>query len=202
MVLNACETLDVAHTLVSQAGVRAVIATCKPIYDLEAKLLAERLYRWLAAGRSIGDALDEFRRTLTARLADGDLPDLGDPAERAANVQLVGDAGLTLRAEDPPAERPVFVLHPTPYNEPLPMSVLSGFVGRPIEQLQLARWFASDGRRAYAISGVGGIGETALALTVALRHAHRFTRWRLPAQRASRVWTGPGVGGAEQGVRA
>ena len=174
VVLNACETLDVAHALVSQAGVRAVIATCKPIYDLEAKLLAERLYRWLAAGRSVGDALAEFRRSLAARLAAGDLPDLGDPADRAANVQLVGEAGLTLRAEDPPAERPIFVLHPTPHNEPLPMSLLSGFVGRSAEQIRLARWFATDGRRAFALTGVGGIGKTALALAVALRHAHRF----------------------------
>ena len=174
VVLNACETLDVAQALVSQAGVRTVIATCEPIYDLEAKLLAERLYRWLAAGRPVGDALAEFRRTLAERLAAGNLPDLGDPAERAANVQLVGDASLTLSAEDPPAERSLFVFHPTPHNEPLPMGALSGFVGRSTEQMRLARWFSSDGRRTFALTGVGGIGKTALALTVALRQAHRF----------------------------
>ena len=174
VVLNACETLDVARALVEQAGVCSVIATRDPIYDVEAKLLAERVYHRLAAGRPLGEALEEFRCTLAERLGAGDLPYLGDPAGRAANVQLIGEADLVLAAPDPPAQQPLFILDQTSHNEPLPLSVVAGFVGRWNELLTLARWFPEPGRRAFAVSGVGGIGKTALALNAALRHAHRF----------------------------
>ncbi|MCX6033317.1 MAG: C25 family cysteine peptidase [Chloroflexi bacterium] len=174
VVFNACETQPVAQAVVAGGAARAALAACQPIFDLEAKLLAERLYRRLGGGAAVGAALDEFRRTLVERLRSGELPDLGDPDTRAANVVLVGDAGLRLQAEPPAAGRPRFVLDVAPHNEPLPLSLVHGFVGRAGELVTLARWLRREGVVAFAISGAGGAGKTALALNAALRYSHRF----------------------------
>ena len=174
VVFNACETRPVAQAVVTAGAAAAGLATRQPIYDLEAKLLAERFYRRLGDGARVDAALEEFRRTLIERLRSGELPHLGDPAKRAANVVLVGDAGLRLQAEPPAAARPCFVLDAARHNEPLPLSLVHGFVGRAAEQVTLARWLRREGVVAFAISGAGGAGKTALALNVALRQSHRF----------------------------
>ena len=174
VVFNACETQPVAQAVVAAGAAAAGLATRQPIFDLEAKLLAERFYRRLGGGATVAAALDEFRRTLIERLRSGELPHLGDPAARAANVVLVGDASLRLQAEPPAAARPCFVLDAARHNEPLPLSLAHGFVGRAAEQVTLARWLRREGVVAFAISGTGGAGKTALALSTALRHSHRF----------------------------
>ena len=174
VVFNACETQPVAQAVVAAGAAAAGLATRQPIYDLEAKLLAERFYRRLGDGARVDAALEEFQRTLIERLRSGELPRLGDPAKRAANVVLVGDAGLRLQAEPPAAARPCFVLDAARHNEPLPLSLVHGFVGRAAEQVTLARWLRREGVVAFAISGAGGAGKTALALNAALRHSHRF----------------------------
>ncbi len=174
VIFNACETRPVAEAAVSGKAAVAALATCQPIFDLEAKLLAERLYRRLGGGATVGAALAEFRRTLTERLRGGDLPGLGDPDQRAANVILVGDGSLRLQAEPPPASRPRFVLDVAQHNEPLPLHLVHGFVGRAAEQVMIARWLRRDGAAVFALSGPGGMGKTSLALSAALHHSHRF----------------------------
>lgn len=174
VIFNACETRPVAEAAVSGKAAAVALATCQPIFDLEAKLLAERLYRRLGGGATVGAALAEFRRTLTERLRGGDLPGLGDPDQRAANVILVGDGSLRLQAEPPPASRPRFVLDVARHNEPLPLHLVHGFVGRAAEQVTIARWLRRDGAAVFALSGPGGMGKSSLALNVALHHSHRF----------------------------
>ena len=174
VVFNACETQPVAQAVVKGGGAHTALATRQPIFDLEAKLLAERFYRHLGDGARVDAALEEFRRTLIERVRSGELPHLGDPADRAANVVLVGNTSLRLQAEPPAAERPCFVLDAARHNEPLPLSLVHGFVGRAAEQVTLARWLRREGVVAFAISGAGGAGKTALALNAALRHSHRF----------------------------
>ena len=174
VVFNACETQPVAQAVVAAGAAAAGLATRQPIFDLEAKLLAERFYRRLGGGATVAAALDEFRRTLIERLRSGELPHLGDPAARAANVVLVGDASLRLQAEPPAAAWPCFVLDAARHNEPLPLSLVHGFVGRATEQVMLARWLRREGTVVFAISGTGGAGKSALALNTALCHSHRF----------------------------
>lgn len=174
VILNACETEVLGRALVEHAGVPCVIATRQPIDDREARLLSEQLYGDLAAGACVGDALQQAQHALIEQMHAGDLRVAGEPRARADNLLIFGDPGLRLDPGDEAADTPCFILHPVPYNNPLPFEKVSGFVGRTDELLQLARWFEEGGRRAFALSGVGGVGKTTLALNAALRHSYRF----------------------------
>ena len=175
VVLKGCQTGAVAAALVQHAGIPCAIATRESIYDDEAALLAARLYGRLSRGESVQAALDEARRSLDAAYRQGELPAaFRDPVQRCAILHLEGDGALTLRLEGPGAERPLFILDATPRSEPFPFGYALGFVGRYTELLAVGRWLRQPGARAFAISGVGGVGKTALAVNVALRHAHRF----------------------------
>lgn len=180
VVLNACATAKLGRTLVEAGGVPCVIATREPIDDRESKLLSEQLYGYLAAGATVGQALEHARREIAAQMQRGELPVPGSPTERAANLLLFGDGELRLAAEGDPARAPCFILHPVPHNHPLPFEPITGFVGRSRDLLELARWFAAPDRRFFALCGVGGMGKTSLALNAALRHF-----WRLPAPKTA-----------------
>ncbi|MCO6450457.1 MAG: CHAT domain-containing protein, partial [Caldilineales bacterium] len=186
VVLNACKTGKVAERLVAEAGIPCVIATADSIEDREGKLFAERLYGRLAAGQTVAEALAEARRSIIEAyerktwLRGQSLLDLppkygmryGD--WRADLFQLFGQPDLRLRAPQPAATHSIAHLHPVPSSPNLPMHTVDGFVGRRVQMLQLAAWFEQTGRRCFAISGVGGMGKTALALNASLRNAWRF----------------------------
>ena len=176
IILNACQTHEVARYLVREVGIPCVIATRDSIFDDEAQLLAERLYSRLAAGDTVCDALEAARRSLADAYARGDLSaNLRDVPSRLSILQLEGDGTVRLHLQgQDTADRPRFILSPTRHTEPLPFGKLVGFVGRARELLEIGQWFHQTGQRAFALSGVGGVGKTALALNAALRHAHRF----------------------------
>lgn len=174
LVLNACETVDVARELVEQGVVEAAIATREPIYDEEAKVLTRRLYRRLAQGEPVGVALDAAREEVRDVHAER-LAHLGlQPTARTDNLVLAGDAGLRLAIEGTAADRPDLRDGLPRHNDPIPISSLAGFVGRHEELYELMRWFEETGKVAFALHGVGGIGKTTLALAAAVRQAHRF----------------------------
>lgn len=174
VVLNACETVEVARTLVEQGAVEAALATRESIYDEEAKVLTRRLYRRLAQSEPVATAVaaarDEIQQVAAERLAH-----LGvGPAARADNLVLVGDGRVRLTVEPPVAESPLLRRGLPPHNDPIPLARLAGFVGRHEELYELMQWFEEPGKLAYALHGVGGIGKTTLALAAAVRQGHRF----------------------------
>jgi CHAT domain len=176
VVLNACDSAAIGQALVDQAGVDCVIATRSQIYESEAARLSDRLYGYLAAGRSVGAALEQARQAIEVGIADGSLAVPGAPGERADNLVLFGDPALTLALdpEQTPAREPWFIRNPVPHNRSFEYRALQGFVGRAEQLRQLAEWFGQPDRLACTLSGVGGMGKTSLALNAALRNAWRF----------------------------
>ena len=82
------------------AGVRAVVATLWPIGDRRTTRLVEDLYRSMARGATVGEAL---RQAKLSALARGE-----SPAVWAA-FTLVGDPGVRLALVTPRPEWPMWV---------------------------------------------------------------------------------------------
>jgi hypothetical protein len=178
VVLNACKTEDVAARLVAEAGVRAAIATTDLILDAEGKIFARDFYRRLAVGETVAGSLAAAQQSLKDAYRRHELfhPQAGAKMgeERAAVFKLFGESDLRLHPGATAASGSIGILQPTPQSAGLNAAMLDGFTGRHTELLTLAEWFDQTGRRAFAISGIGGMGKTALALNAAWRHAHRF----------------------------
>jgi tetratricopeptide (TPR) repeat protein len=160
-VINACysaagDEAAIAQALV-EAGVRSVVAHRWPLIDPAAVLFSQALYRELAAGRSLRTAFDQAVSETTAQ----------HQAEKG-NATLLGDEALTF---------------PRPSGEVQPSQVIEGaalpdeaarFFGRGRELIQLADIFAHPDLRGAALTGIGGIGKSALAFEAVDRLAWRF----------------------------
>ncbi|RME80927.1 MAG: CHAT domain-containing protein [Caldilineae bacterium] len=181
VVLNACETEAIARRLHTEAGVPAVIATTDLLRDDEARLLTARLYAWLARGRTVAEAFAEALASLRHAYERGRLP---IPAEHGVDPQayiaarlavpvLLGDARLDLPPADERAAEPLITLAEPPARG-MELGLIEGFVGRGPELVQIARWLRDRPSPVIALSGLGGIGKSALATMALLRGAHRF----------------------------
>jgi tetratricopeptide (TPR) repeat protein len=160
-VINACYSAagheeSIAQALVD-AGVRSVVAHRWPLIDPAAVLFSQALYRELAAGRSLRAAFDEAVKETTAQYT----------AEKG-NAVLLGDEALAF---------------PRPSGEVEPSRVIEGaalpdeaarFFGRGKELIELADVFAHADLRGAALTGIGGIGKSALAFEAADRLAWHF----------------------------
>ncbi len=149
-----------------QSGVGSVIAFSHSVHIAAASLLCERLYRELAAGASIGEALEEARAALLANrarwltpgpdpetvdLQDWIIPQLyqggGDPVLIPAGSTIQSD-----RHDDPVDEVRLPGFPPAPRYR---------FHGRARELLTLER--ALQRHPAVLLHAGGGMGKTALA---------------------------------------
>ena len=174
-LLEACRSSDlgdqpvfgsVAPALL-ESGVSSVVAFSHAVHVQAAQLLVERFYRELAAGQSIGESLSEARRKLRADTArwlhlgpNAETVDLQDwfiPQlyQAGPDLALIPTDSPSPDAPTPPRPSAPTSLHNFP---PRPMY---RFHGRAPELLDLERAF----RRypAVLVSGMGGMGKTALA---------------------------------------
>ena len=149
-----------------RSGVGSVIAFSHTVHVKAARLLVERLYRELADGLTVGQALEEARARLradpkrwlhlgpdaeTVDLQDWFIPQL---YQVGPNPALVKGQGGPI----PPPAPPLPLKDRLPGFPPQPMY---RFHGRALELLELERAF----RRypAVLLAGMGGMGKTALA---------------------------------------
>jgi tetratricopeptide (TPR) repeat protein len=159
-VINTCysaagDERSIAQALVD-AGVRSVVAHREPLIDPAAVLFSQALYRELAAGRSLRAAFDEAVQETTAHYA-----------EEKGNAALLGDEGLRFARSG--NEEPSRVIE----GAALPDEA-ARFFGRGHELIELADIFAHPDLRGAALTGIGGIGKSALAFEAADRLAWRF----------------------------
>ncbi len=181
VVLNACEMEHIARRLHLEAGVPAVIATTDSLRDDEARLLTARLYAWLARGRSVAEAFDEALAALRHAYKRGRLPipprGAADPqayiAARLAVPVRFGDVRPDLPPADERPDAPLITLAEPPARG-TELGLIEGFVGRGPELVRTARWLRDRPTPVIALSGLGGIGKSALATMALLRNAWRF----------------------------
>jgi tetratricopeptide (TPR) repeat protein len=181
IVLNACRTETLARRLHREAGVPAIVATAESLRNDEACLLSTRLYACLARGRSVAEAFAEANAALRYAYEHSDLPippeHDADPesyvAGRLAVPVLVGDARLELPPGSERAAEPFFSLAEPP-SRGMDLHLVEGFVGRGPELVQIARWLRGRPSPVIALSGLGGIGKSALAAAAVLRGSWRF----------------------------
>ncbi len=150
LVLNACETLPLAETMIAHGYVEAAIATERTVDDRTAITFARQLYERLAAGDGVGQAFRRASRGIERSL-----------------YRLVGDESLHFPASE---GRLRLRRYPLP-NVGLRWGMARHFVGRREAMVRLGRWLLEGKATAFALHGVGGIGKTALATAAALRYA-------------------------------
>ena len=181
VVLNACQSEPIARRLHGEAGVPAVVAMTDTLFDDEASLLTARLYAWLARGRSVAEAFGEACSALRYAYEHGELSipcdQAADPAAYVARrlvvPVLLGDARLELPPEEERAAEP-FITLAEPPSRGVELGLVEGFVGRGAELVQVARWLRERPSPVIALSGLGGIGKSALAAMATLRGSYRF----------------------------
>ncbi len=174
VLLEACRSASLSNRPVFgsvapallQSGVGSVIAFSHAVHIQAAKLLVERFYRELCAGRSVGQAVEESRTRLhadrarwlhlgphaeTIDLQDWFIPQLYQVGADPVLVTAGNHAGLPL----PTGTHKAMLLQGFP---PPPMY---RFHGRAQELLDIERAFRRY--NAVLVSGMGGMGKTALA---------------------------------------
>ena len=180
VLLEACRTADLSDKPVFgsvapallESGVGSVVAFSHAVHIKAARILVERFYRELAAGMTIGQALEEARAGLRADPAR--YFHLG-PRPKAVDVQdwfipqlyQIGSDPALIRRPETEAAAPGAEeierrraareekLHGFP---PAPMY---RFHGRAMDLLEIERAFRKH--PAVVLSGMGGMGKTALA---------------------------------------
>jgi len=190
MVLSACQSAMVAHDdeeteeepigsiavgLVA-SGVPSVLAMSYSVMVRATELLFGGFYREIAAGESVGVALDKARQAL---LQDRKRRDLQRGQERV--VIAVSDwflPTLYQAAEDTPLVSKMTPKPPQPLPHNLPNLPDAGFWGRSKELWQIDNWFG-DGVRRVVVSGFSGQGKTFLA--------QELGRWFLQTKRFDAV---------------
>jgi len=173
VLLEACRSADLSDKPVFgsvapallQNGVGSVIAFSHAVHIQAAQLLVERFYQRLAGGLTIGQALEEARSRLRTDRArwlhlgpNADTVDLHDWFIPQL-YQVGADLALTTETSTMDADaRPAPSRHRLKDFPPPPMY---RFQGRAMELLEIQRAF----RRypAVLLSGMGGMGKTALA---------------------------------------
>jgi len=190
MVLSACQSAMIAHDneetdeepigsiavgLVA-SSVPSVLAMSYSVMVRATELLFGGFYREIAAGESVGMALDKARQAL---LQDRKRRDLQRGQERV-EIQVSDWFLPTLyqAGEDTPLVSIMTPKSPKPHQHNLPALPNAGFWGRRKELWQIENGFI-DGVRRVVLSGFSGQGKTFLA--------QELGRWLLQSERFDAV---------------
>ncbi len=174
VLLEACRGSDLSDRPVFgslapallDGGVGSVIAFSHSVHVEAARIFVERFYKELVRGRSVGQALEEARADMAAQPArflhlgpnarSIDLEDWFIPQlyQVGADPALVTDGGEAVKAGTKHAKKAIDM-------SGFPPAPMYKFHGRARELLEIGRAFHKH--HAVLLSGMGGMGKTALA---------------------------------------
>lgn len=165
-VLNACQSAVVSRdqTLLGlaprllQRQLGAVVGMQFPIPDGTALVFAREFYRCVALGYPVDTAVSEARKGILQEVGP-DAQDWGIPV-----LYLRAQDGRLFQVEQPTASLPL----PAPPPEPVRPPEVAGFVGRNEELAYFAGKLEEV--KLAVITGMAGVGKTALAAALARRH--------------------------------
>ena len=170
VVLSGCQTAETKTTdsfssvagALAKKGVPAVIAMQQSIRDDSATTFASRFYKALASGEPVDLALSEARLSMSTPRSTRENPEPHSFIDWGIPVLITSASDLYLFNLDTTVPPP---LPPPPasfskVNLPNPGDI---FVGRQIEQRQIARALRGGDARCIMILGPGGIGKSSLA---------------------------------------
>lgn len=158
VVLNVCESENPA-SLLSAVGVQTVIGMIKSIYDDHAAMFARELYSALAAGQSVERSMERAREVLNQIGGDDQIP------------TVFGDTALSFSKDLSPVTKVKTIIQNMPNNNLL---YSGSFLGRHGELRVGMQFIADPGCCVIQITGIGGVGKTALCSQLAQRSAWRF----------------------------
>ncbi len=158
VVLNVCESENPA-SLLSAVGVQTVIGMIESIYDDHAAIFARELYSVLAAGQSVERSMERAREVLNQIGGDDQIP------------TVFGDTSLSFSKDLSPVTKAKTIIQKMPNNNLL---YSGSFLGR-YRDLRIGMQFIADpGCCVIQITGIGGVGKTALCSQLGQRSAWRF----------------------------
>ena len=172
-MLNACQSavvfrdqplLGLAPRLL-QRQLGAVVGMQYPIPDGTALVFAREFYRCVALGYPVDAAISEARKGIFQEMGPS-VPDWGIPV-----LYLRAHDGRLFQVEQTTASLPM----PAPPPEPVRPPEVADFVGRGEELAYFAGKLQQV--KLAVITGMAGVGKTALAAALAMRHsepAHVF----------------------------
>jgi hypothetical protein len=175
VLLEACRGSDLSERPVFgslapallESGVGSVVAFSHSVHIQAAQILVKRFYQELVSGQSVGAALQEARAALLAQPRR--FLHLGPNAETIAlqdwfipQLYQVGEDPVLLRRPKGAAASAAPLPPPPPPALPgFPPEPMYKFHGRALELLEIERAFRKH--NAVLVSGMGGMGKTALA---------------------------------------
>jgi hypothetical protein len=171
VLLNACGSASLARELAAVTG--CAIGMDRPITDPEATSFASIFYGQIAAGASVRGA---FERGCLAMTGEGAKRDMKLQAKVTDTPALARPIAHLFSAESAPAELILVELGPPDPLFRIPFPRNPFFSGRDDEMQglhELLTGHALDpvGMRRIALTGMGGIGKTQLAVEYAYRFA-------------------------------
>ena len=174
VLLEACRGADLSDRPVFgslapallESGVGSVVAFSHSVHILAARILVERFYQELAKGESVAAAVQEARAAMLANPRR--FLHLGPDAEYVAlqdwfipQLYQVGEDPLLIPRETPCPEPGDGRRRQRATLSGFPPEPMYKFHGRALELLELERAFRKHA--AVVVSGMGGMGKTALA---------------------------------------
>lgn len=158
VVLNVCESENPA-SLLSTVGVQTVIGMIESIYDDHAVMFARELYSALAAGQPVERSMGRAREVLNEIGGDDQIP------------TVFGDTSLSFSKDLSPVTKAKTIIQNMPNNNLL---YSGSFLGRHRELRIGMEFIADPGCCVIQITGIGGVGKTALCSQLTQRSAWRF----------------------------